>query len=200
MSQPRGERPSLVVAALGEPSTRQWHPCDDIDRWQIVTRRDRRGESPSHIAPSRELEAVHGASRRTVEEERRPSRRHRVRRAVTAGRHRHAGWAPASVAPGTHERHERHTARGTERPRPGPASGAPAWEDDIQRPREHVATVPATADIARAGRPRPVRFPGSRSSGDAAIGARGTPRGDPAPTPHRTRSRAPGGKRRPSGA
>jgi hypothetical protein len=159
VSEPHGKRPGLVVSALGEPSTRQGHPRDDIDGWQIVTRRDRRGEGPCHITPSGELEAVHGASSGTVEEERRPSRRHRVRRAVTAGSHRHAGWATAPVAPGTHERHERHTARGTERPRPGPASGAPAREDDIERPREHVATVPATTDIARAGRPRPVRFP-----------------------------------------
>ena len=159
MSEPHGKRPGLVVSALGEPWTRQGHPRDDIDGWQIVTRHDRRGEGPCHITPSRELEAVHGASRRTVEEERRPSRRHRVRRAVTAGRNRHAGRATAPVAPGTPERHERHDAHGTERPRPGAASGAPAWEDDIERPREHAATVPATADIARAGRPRPVRFP-----------------------------------------
>jgi hypothetical protein len=159
VSEPHGKRPGLVVSALGEPSTRKGHPRDDIDGWQIVTRRDRRGEGPCHITPSRELEAVHSASRRTVEEERRPSRRHRVRRAVTAGRHRHAGRATAPVAPGTPERHQRHTARGTERPRPGPASGAPAWEDDIERPREHAATVPATADIVRAERPRPVRFP-----------------------------------------
>ena len=158
LSEPRGKRPGLVVPALGEPSTRKRHPRDDIDGWQIVTRRDRRGEGPCHITPSGELEAVHGASRRTVVEERRPSRRHRVRRAVTAGRHRHAGWATASVAPGTPERHERSTATGTERPRPVPASGAPAWEDDIERPREHAATVPATADIATAGRPRPLRF------------------------------------------
>ena len=159
LSEPRGKRPGLVVPALGEPSTRKRHPRDDIDGWQSITRDDRRGEGPGHIAPSGELEPVYGPSRRTIEEERRPSRRHRVRRAVTAGRNRHAGRAAASVAPGTPERHERRTATGTERPRPVPASGAPAWEDDIERPREHAATVPGTADIARAGRPRPVRFP-----------------------------------------
>jgi hypothetical protein len=158
-SEPRGKRPGLVVPALGEPTTRKRHPRDDIDGWQIVTRHDRRGEGPGHVPPSRELEAVYGASRRTFEEERRASGRHRVRRAVTAGRNRHAGRAAASVAPGTPERHERRTATGTERPRPVPASGAPAWEHDVERPREHAATVTGTADIARAGRPRPVPFP-----------------------------------------
>ena len=159
LSEPRGKRPGLVVPALGEPSTRKRHPRDDIDGWQIVTRRDRRGECPGHVPPSRELEAMYGLSRRTVEEERRTSGRHRVRRAVTAGRNRHAGRAAASVAPGTPERHERRTATGTERPRTVPASGAPAWEHDVERPREHAATVPGTADIARAGRPRPAPFP-----------------------------------------
>jgi hypothetical protein len=159
VSESDGQCARLVIAALGEASTCQWHPRDDVDGWQLIARCDRRREGAGHIAPAGELEAMHSASRRTVEEERRARRRHRVRRAVTAGRHRRAGRAPASVAPGTFERHERNTARGTERPRPVPASGAPAWEHDVQRPREHRATVPTTADIARAGRPRPARFP-----------------------------------------
>jgi hypothetical protein len=106
---------------------------------------------------------VHGPSGRTVEEERRTGGGHGVGRTVTTGRDRDAGRAPAPIAPGTPERDERSAAAGAERPRPIPASRAPTWEDDIERPRQHAPTVPGATDIARAGRPRPAPLPVPRS-------------------------------------
>ena len=44
---PDGERPGLVVSALGQPSTRQRHPRDDVDGWQIVARGDRAERAPA---------------------------------------------------------------------------------------------------------------------------------------------------------
>ena len=159
VSEPHRQRASLVVAALREPPAGQGNPRDDLDRRQIVARCDRRRERGRHVAPSGELEPVNSPSRRTVEEERRASRGHGGRRAVTTGRHRDAGRAPAPIAPGTRERDEGSAAARAEGPGPVAASRAPAWEHDVERPREHATTVPGDADIARATRPRPAPIP-----------------------------------------
>ena len=158
-----GQRARLVVTSLGQPPTRQRDPRDDVDGRDLVARDDRVREGGRDVAPSGELQPVHGPSRRTVEEERRTSGGHRVRRTVTTGRHRDAGRPSAPIAPGTPQRDERSATAGAERPRPVPASRAPAWENDIERPRQHAPTVPGATDMARAGRPGPAPIPAPRS-------------------------------------
>ena len=109
-----GERPRLVVAALGEPPSCERHPGDRVGGRRI-DRDHGVGERGRDAPPSRELQPVDRAPRRSRVQERRPG----DARPATAGSRAaldRARRAPAPLAPRRRERLER--AHGT-RPQNG---------------------------------------------------------------------------------
>src|SRR6185312_7715232 len=146
-----GERARLVVSALRAPAPRERHPRDDVDVGDTPGARDRVGEGRGDVTPARELQPQDRAARRPVVDERRSHRRQRRRRTVLARRLWPVGRIAAPFAPRRFDRPQpRRTVR-TERPRPRAAPGARPWEQGVEHPDHHRATLPTGTDTGRYG-------------------------------------------------
>ena len=195
-AQPRRERPGLVVAPFRQAAPRQRYPRDRIDGRDRRGRHDRVGERRGDVAPSRELEPVHGRARGSLEQERRPCRVDRGWRTISTPRHRLRPGTTAALAPGGDQRDQPAGAGGTERPRSVTAARAWPGEDDVERAIQHRATVAATHDTPREGRSPAGSRRARRSSAAPACASPGTRRPRRVPLPRRTARPASDGRRR----
>jgi hypothetical protein len=100
------ERPRLIVAAVGQPTSAQRYPRDHVCRREPVARGDRFRERGSDVAPARELQTEHGLPRRTFVAEGGPDRRDRWRWAIVARGHGVERRRPAARTPGRNQRLE----------------------------------------------------------------------------------------------
>ncbi len=143
-----GERPRLVVAALGEPPPCERHPRDRVGRGRI-DRDHGVGERGGDAPPPRELQSMDRA--------RAPAPRTRTARARRStgdgGQSSQRATARGGRPHRSHHGGASTSSAARHRPQNGHATVAAArasrWKDHVERSRDHEATVPATADIVR---------------------------------------------------
>jgi hypothetical protein len=131
------EHARLVEPALGPPPAGERHPRHHVCR-RRSERRDGGRECFPHPTPSRELQPVDRVAGRSPIRERGTRRDDRRRRTVATGIDVRGRRPAAATAPRRLEGDEGGLASLAERPRARAASGTGPWEQDVDRPIEHL--------------------------------------------------------------